>query len=201
VSGQPALKMSRVRAEPAAPEFYGFFVAAQRPRALDAGYWALARAGEGWRGELAWFNAVDDWAGWMRSAFGLDASRVVETATDAREGRRHFALVEDGRLVAALFVSREPVLVARQWAAGLLDSGELSAAKVLAGRPGADMPDPGAIVCACHSVGINTINAAIVAGCSSVGAVGAATRAGTNCGSCRAEIGLLLDARPLAAAE
>jgi len=40
----------------------------------------------------------------------------------------------------------------------------------------------------------------IAAGCDSVTAVGAATRAGTNCGSCKPEIGALLRlARPLVA--
>jgi len=51
-------------------------------------------------------------------------------------------------------------------------------------------------------VGINTI-AEVVSrqGCSSVEAVGALTRAGTNCGSCRAEIRSIVDANRLAAAE
>jgi len=78
----------------------------------------------------------------------------------------------------------------------------LSASTVLAGRPGADMPDSGAIVCSCFSVGVNTITAAVTAqGCSTVEAVGACTKAGTNCGSCRAEIRGIIDAHRLAAAE
>jgi assimilatory nitrate reductase catalytic subunit len=72
---------------------------------------------------------------------------------------------------------------------------------VLAGRPRGDRPDGGAIVCACNSVGINTITDAIVRhGCSTVEAIGALTRAGTNCGSCRAELRTILEAQRVPAA-
>ncbi len=92
--------------------------------------------------------------------------------------------------------------MSRQWAADLLTATDLTASLVLAGRPGADRPDGGAIVCSCFSVGINTITAAVThKGCTSVEAVGALTRAGTNCGSCRAEIRGIVDAHRLAAAE
>jgi assimilatory nitrate reductase catalytic subunit len=97
--------------------------------------------------------------------------------------------IEGGRLVAALYLSPDPVLVSRQWAVGLLGASGLTASVVLAGRPGSDRPDGGAIVCSCNGVGINTIAEAIARhGCATVDAVGAHTRAGTNCGSCRAEI-------------
>jgi assimilatory nitrate reductase catalytic subunit len=73
---------------------------------------------------------------------------------------------------------------------------------LLAGRPGADMPDRGAIVCACMNVGANTIiNAVARSGCTSVESVSALTRAGSSCGSCRAEIRLLVEAQRLASAE
>ena len=121
---------------------------------------------------------------------------------DARSGRRSFAVIERGRLVVALYTSPDPVLVSRQWAAGLLAAEDLTGSAVLAGRPGADMPDSGAIVCSCFSVGINTIAAAVAQqGCTSVEAVGACTKAGTNCGSCRAEIRGIIDAHRLQAAE
>jgi assimilatory nitrate reductase catalytic subunit len=62
------------------------------------------------------------------------------------------------------------------------------------------MPDKGAIVCSCFSVGVNEINAAARGGCRSVDAIGTALNAGTNCGSCRPEIRRILDAtQPIAA--
>ena len=201
VSSQPALKMSLVHAEPVHARLYGFFVAATRPT-LDTDYWAIAEAVGGLRGELAWFDEPDDLMAWLRRAFSLTDTARIQTVRDARSGRRSFAVIERGRLVVALYTSPDPVLVSRQWAAGLLAAEDLTGSAVLAGRPGADMPDSGAIVCSCFSVGINTIAAAVAQqGCTSVEAVGACTKAGTNCGSCRAEIRGIIDAHRLQAAE
>jgi assimilatory nitrate reductase catalytic subunit len=201
ISSQPALKMAEVHAEPVDTRLYGFFVSAARP-VLDAGYWAIAEAIGGIRGELAWFEEPADLATWLRTAFALPDTVTVETVRDARSGRSSFAVIEGGRLVVALYTAPDPVLVSRQWATDLLGAEDLSATAVLAGRPGADMPDSGAIVCSCFSVGINTIATAITQqGCSTVEAVGACTKAGTNCGSCRAEIRGIINASGLQAAE
>lgn len=106
------------------------------------------------------------------------------------------ALVEGGIVVAALFTAPEPVELARGHLVAAF--GEANAAALLAGRPGAAMPDKGAIVCACFDVGLNTIAETIASGrATTVAEIGAALRAGTNCGSCRPEIGALLArARP-----
>jgi assimilatory nitrate reductase catalytic subunit len=198
-SGQPALKMAEVFAEPASVGFYGFLVAQERPL-LTSDYWALARAAGGWRGELALGEEPADWTAFLRETF--DTSSTFQTVEHPRGGRRGFALVEHGRLIAALFVSPDPVLVARQWMADLLAQTDLTPSLVLAARPGADRPDGGAVVCACMSVGINTIVDAVTRhGATSVEGVGALTGAGTNCGSCRAEIGGIIHAHRLAAAE
>ena len=62
-------------------------------------------------------------------------------------------------------------------------------------------PDPGATVCSCFGVGVNQIVAAVRGGCHSVEAVGKELNAGTNCGSCRAEIRGIIDGCLAAAAE
>ena len=64
---------------------------------------------------------------------------------------------------------------------------------MLTGRAPADQPDPGPVVCACFNVGVNTILDGIeTQGLMSVDAIGAALQAGSNCGSCRPEIAVLL---------
>jgi assimilatory nitrate reductase catalytic subunit len=59
------------------------------------------------------------------------------------------------------------------------------------------------VVCACLNVGVNTIRGVIDTGqAATVAQVGACTGAGTNCGSCRPEIAVLLaQATRLEAAE
>jgi assimilatory nitrate reductase catalytic subunit len=204
-SGQPALKMSQVGVEPAGACFYGFAISRLRPRLAHADYWAIAQAEGGYRTELAWLTPPADWDQWVRAAFGVGPAATLLSVHDARSGRHNFALFEGGQVIFAAFISPEPVLVSRQWAASLLAQPPQNAARrseVLAGRPNADMPDSGAIICACFSVGINSIIDAVTKnGCHTVEAIGAALKAGTNCGSCRAEIRGIITANRLAAAE
>jgi len=195
VSGQPALKMAQASIAPAAMAWYGFAVAQNAPELAETGYWALAQAEGGVRIELAWETPPEDWEGWVRTAFGVSAGSTLLTLADSHSGRRSFALFADGALQFALYLSPEPVLVSRQWAASLLATPPERRADVLAGRPGLDRPDGGAIICACFQVGINSIGEAIDKGCHTVEAVGAALKAGTNCGSCRSEIRSIITAK------
>ncbi|MEO6012891.1 MAG: nitrate reductase [Devosia sp.] len=193
-SGQPALKMADIIAAPARVVRYGFAVSRSEIVPGDASYWASARTPDGFRTELAWDEA-GDWEARARALFGVPAGTAMLTLRDERSGRMSFALFDGTHLRFALYLSPDPVLVSRQWAVNLLGlpvADVTTRSRVLAGRPGADVPDPGPIVCACHSVGMKTILKAIEGGCSTVEAVGAATKAGTNCGSCRAEIRPLL---------
>ncbi len=65
---------------------------------------------------------------------------------------------------------------------------------MLAGRPGADAPDPGPTICACLNVGLNQIRRAIKSGHAlTVAALGEALGAGTSCGSCRPELANLIN--------
>jgi assimilatory nitrate reductase catalytic subunit len=202
-SGQPALKMSTVTAGPARMSHYGFAVSRERPSFSGLDYWAAAPTAGGHRIELAWAAPPESWDAWVREAFAISPDAPLLSVRDARSGRHNFALFDEEGLVLAVFVSPDPVLVSRQWAAGLLAApapDPARRAEILAGRPGADRPDGGAIVCACFSVGINTIVEAVTqGGCQTVEAVGAALKAGTNCGSCRAEIRAIINASRVAA--
>jgi len=60
---------------------------------------------------------------------------------------------------------------------------------LLSGRSADGLMSTGPIVCACFSVGLATIRAAIEAGAvANVEGIGEALRAGTNCGSCLPEL-------------
>ena len=202
LSGQPALKMGMVSVEPLRTVMHGFFVARTRPDLADADYWAMAEAAGGVRGELGFAAEPQDWSGWVRDRFDVPAGAEMVSAVDARSGRRSYALVDSGRLCFALFLSPDPVLVSRHWVVEQLSASEVNAVALLAGRPGLDVPDTGAIVCACLSVGTVTIADAVTRhGCTTVEAIGAQTGAGSNCGSCRAEIRAIIAANLAVAAE
>jgi len=204
VSGQPASKNVAVSARPLKVESYGFAVSFAKPENLDATYWALAKAVGGWRLELAFDAAPDSWTEWCRVHFGIPDHIEPLGYADAQSGDLRLAFFEGDRLLAAFFLARQPVAVARNWAIEQLAVRHTELAKrfaVVAGRPGAGRMDPGATVCSCFGVGVNQIVAAVRSGCHSVEAVGKDLNAGTNCGSCRAEIRGIIDGCLAAAAE
>ena len=195
-SGQPASKNVAVAVRPFPVTQYGFAVSRTKPVAPDAAYWARARAEAGWRLELGFAELAKDWAVWCRRIFVLADSAEPLGYADAQTGDIRLAFFDGPRLLAAFFLAREPVAVARNWAIAQLAADHVNLRKrfaLVAGRPGADKPDPGATVCACFGVGVNQIAAAVREGCHSVEAIGKALNAGTNCGSCRAEIRGIVD--------
>ena len=199
VSGQPELKFMPVAAKPYLAAWYGFAVTVHRPEKQNVGYWVEARAENGFRLELAGQQPAKNWT---RLAEGLLQSSELMAYVDEQAGAFRFSAFENQRFMGALFVSRDPVAVARNWLTDQLGKihSRTDAFRILAGRSGSSR-DCGNIVCACNSVGKATILSAIAAGARTVNTVGDVTKAGTSCGSCRAEIQGMLHGRHLQAAE
>jgi assimilatory nitrate reductase catalytic subunit len=189
ISGQPALKNVPARVERFVAATYGFAVLRRKPDAVDATYWAIAKCRGGWRLEMACASAPAEWTSFVRTLVGGDDD--VAVYHDKQTGRMRFACYDGGLLTSTVFLAPEPVAVSREWAISQFtvpDVAPLRRNAVLAGRPGAGTADRGATVCACFGIGANEIAAAVSRGCYTVAAVGAATHAGTNCGSCRPDI-------------
>ncbi|WP_457150714.1 nitrate reductase [Mesorhizobium sp. P5_C1] len=204
VSGQPALKHVAARIEKFAAKAFGFAVMRQRPEPDTATYWAAAKCKGGWRVELAFADDEIDWAGFAGSLFGTTPGGEILAYHDRDAGQHRIAAFDGDHLSGALFVAPGPVAVSRGWAADQLTADHVdrrARLAIVAGRPGGVDVDRGAIVCSCFGVGANQIAQAVRSGCASVEAIGAALHAGTNCGSCRAEIRIIVAAQILQAAE
>ncbi len=203
-SGQPASKHAAARIERFAAAQYGFAVLRERPSALDADYWALARCVGGWRVELAFARDDRDWPAFAARHLQKRPDAQMLAYHDVGAGQQRFACFAGDRLVGALFLAAEPVAVSRDWAVDQLGaefSSRGARLAIVAGRPARGLADRGRSICSCFAVGANQIAAAIAAGCASVEEIGAKTQAGTNCGSCRAEIKALIERSALQAAE
>ncbi len=188
VSGQPDSKAAGVALTPFRADWYGFAVSSA-PMTPAADYWALARTPGGWRLELAALGTPSDWERYARDLFNCPDA-TLQMVQDAGRGMARLAFHRGDRLLGALFVAREPVAVMRDHLVTLPGT---DVQCVLTGQSPADRPDPGPIVCSCFGVGVNTLLAAIEAqAMTSVGQIGAALQAGTNCGSCRPELTALL---------
>ncbi len=187
ISGQPASKSAAVTLTRFAAAWYGFAVCAA-DISPKTDYWAKARVQGGWRLELAGTAMAQDWTAFAVDLFGLTEPPAM--VTDRARGLTRLAWHHQDRLIAALFVGPDPVALSRDHLAAQL--GALRPAAVLAGKPGADQPDPGPTICACMNVGRGTILRAIDGGARSVAALGSLLGAGTSCGSCRPELNALL---------
>ncbi|MBL8830908.1 MAG: molybdopterin-dependent oxidoreductase [Rhodospirillales bacterium] len=186
ISGQPELKHSPVRVAKWMPRWQGFLLARGPVDVSMLEYW-VSSAGEGhMRYEIA-SEATLDHA--LLSKLVGDVPDRLDYA-DRIGGRYRAAAFVDGRLAACVFVGPRATLPDGEWLARQFAGNVLPAdlrRTVLAGRPAAAV-DLGPVVCACHGVRSATIDAAIEAGCGTPEAIGAATRAGTNCGSCVSEL-------------
>ncbi|WP_417714000.1 molybdopterin-dependent oxidoreductase [Pseudophaeobacter arcticus] len=189
VSGQPASKRIPVAAKRFDAAWFGFAAARAPIRPMGA-YSAVARSLTGWQGEFAGAEPPDNWQALAQDLLGLAACEVTEMQ-DPNQGQTRLAFYQDGTLVGLFFASPVPVSLARAFAISLIGT-QTPPLAALAGRSGADQPDPGTTVCACLNVGINTLRAAIAAGAATVETLGLATCAGTSCGSCKPELASLI---------
>ena len=186
VSGQPGFKATPARVEPQPVDWRGFLIAHEAPvKAPDCLWSARVTVPDGFLYELAGTGDPD------RLIDTLPGGELIEAADPAR-GTRRAAVLRDGRLVAALFVTKSGELPPREWLVAQL--GLSHGPAVLAGRAPGAQADGGEIVCVCFDVGAKTIVRAIASqSLTNLTDVGAALRAGTNCGSCRPAITRLLN--------
>lgn len=206
-SGQPASKSTSVNLYKYEAKWYGFAaIAKQAVETLHiphcATYWAKATIEAGVKLELAGLEKPENWKMFLHDLLAERSIIDVLDMISPVDGQTRMACFKGGRLMALLFTSASPVIVSREWACSQLLSKPSGMVRhhLLAGRPGADVPDKGAIICSCMNIGLNEIRTAIGYGCASVDAIGQATGAGTNCGSCQPEIRhILKEARFVAA--
>ncbi|OYX33780.1 MAG: nitrate reductase [Caulobacterales bacterium 32-69-10] len=202
-SGQPEFKHTPARVRPYRETWRGFYMA----RGASSPSPGMGPPGL----ELVWRRTVRDacqlheFAGRggpeereaVRRWLSRPAKGELVRFEDAATGAVREAYVADGRLEQVVFMTTSGRLPPRDWLAELFAEDTLPAEArsfLLFGQAPGAQPDPGPMVCACLRVGARAIAAAIAGGAASIEAVGQATGAGTNCGSCRPEI-----ARTLAA--
>ncbi|CAN5216100.1 nitrate reductase [soil metagenome] len=195
-SGQPEFKHSPARLSAYRETWRGFMVSrgAHPPPARTDLVWRRI-PGEGRHlHEFAGRGDADERAR-VLAALCADAAGEQINFEDAATGALRRAYLRDGRLERVLFITVAGRLPTRNWLGALFEAANLTPQDrmaLLVGRPAGPVEDPGAPVCACLKVGSTAITKAALAGARSVDAVGQATGAGSNCGSCRPQIARLL---------
>jgi assimilatory nitrate reductase catalytic subunit len=186
VSGQPGFKDTPARIARAELAWRGFLLSRTLLASPACDYWVRSRVEHGWLYEIGGMGEVD--------AEALLPSGTLSEVAYPAKGMQRFAVCDDaGLLTAALFLTRKGALPPREWIAAQLGKQVADPVAMLAGRPREAGPGRGAIICVCHDVGECEIADAIAGGAATVACIGNATRAGTNCGSCRPHIARMIE--------
>jgi assimilatory nitrate reductase catalytic subunit len=194
-SGQPEFKHTPARMHAYRETWRGFFIARSPVAAPDgtALIWRRIPSDACHLHEFAGRGDANERDAVARALSGSPhTARELVNFEDRGTGALRRAAIVAGRLEWVLFLTTGTRLPARDWLLGLFEAKRLSddaRLSLLTGRPlGRLQAEAGPMVCACLKVGALTIGRAIAAGAKSVEAVGQATGAGTNCGSCRPEV-------------
>jgi len=197
VSGQPELKQTPVRVAAYQPAWHGFLLSRRKLDMDGASYWSCATGDGFYRYEFAGEQTKLDWPVWARGMLCASDSDVnwVEYLDSKARRYRGVRMVEN-RVESCIFIAPSHELPSRSWLAGLFVKKSLLEDErkgLLLGQPPVGQEDVGRIVCACFSVGINTIATAIKEqNLKTAEEIGRALKAGTNCGSCVPELKALL---------
>jgi assimilatory nitrate reductase catalytic subunit len=200
ISGQPELKHTPVHLQAYTPAWHGFVLSRTPLNLQQQDYWVMARGRAFLRYELAGNRVPENWHDCIKSLFMTASDTHNEGEwlefSDKASGRYRVALIKDQTLQAVLFVAKSFDLPTRTWLSQLFSKDALDDSdrmSLLAGKVAQGGEDAGETVCACFSVGINTLRKTIAEQrLTSVEAIGAALKAGTNCGSCIPELRKLL---------
>ena len=191
-SGQPELKATPVRLAAVAFAREGGFVVRSAMARPEACWWSRVSLADGVGYRVASDMSVHEAADWFNGHFG---HCEIAELLDAPQGLYRAAAFMGGRLEAALFLAPptgEPVWETLK---DLLGAHVIDATRrrfALSVRDVGGVMDRGPMVCACFGVSQGVIREAIDGGACDAAAVGAAVKAGTNCGSCVPEIRKLI---------
>ncbi len=193
ISGQPESKHTPVRMEAVTPAWQAFILSKIPVAPLRDCQFVSGQCGTVHRLELSSDQPMENWESIARDLLA-DHSGEWVSYSDKAASHFRFAIIAGDQLQACLYVAPTHVLPSREWLSSLFgqDLSDSARMSLMAGRPLEPGADIGPIICSCFGIGRNQIEAAIQCGSDNVAAIGAALKAGTNCGSCKPELAKLV---------
>jgi assimilatory nitrate reductase catalytic subunit len=210
VSGQPDLKGTAAKVEPLAELWRGILFHRREitPLRSDNLYWTKAPLDSGTFAKLSGSAPLSDMIAseaMLRRILDISPAAELISYGDARKAVFRYAGIENGKLEACLFLAPATAKLPDASGVAPLLGSTLSEAQRLALLSGTGTDRACTLdraVCACFAVGESVLLDAIRSGrVRSIDEIGAAFRAGTNCGSCIPELRTLLGKTRLLAAE
>ncbi len=192
ISGQPELKHTPVEIRRLDMQWHGTILARRPVMLPEITYWARTRGA----GYYAYVMAGEQPLGVAQQALSA-AVRATNPGPWLKGESGVGAVIADGRLEAVLALGPGYDERASDRFAPFMATDRLSVEERNILLHGGDAADRGGEICARVGVSSAAVTAAIAKGATSIAALGAVTRAGTNCGSCRPELRALLRAARL----
>lgn len=156
-------------------------------------WWAKIKTAKAFRYEIAARQSFDQTQNNLKNFLPfIDETYEWLSLEDRSSQLSHSVILQDGILIASLYIAPADLLPDRDWVAGLFKRERLSALHrkaLLAGTPISATNSDGPLVCSCFKVGKNKIIEAIkTQNITHEKQVTACLKAGGNCGSCLPEI-------------
>lgn len=196
MSKQPESKHTPINIRPYQAKWYGFIIS-QHPIVLDGIDYTVLIKGDGYyHYELAGKKQIRNWQSHLaRQLLPYSGKLSWQTYQDEKKSLLRTACFANNILQAVLILSPHSQLPERSWLSSVFSAKNKTPLApderlaLLTGKPPLGTPDVGNIICACFNVGEKTILSAIKDNkLTTYQEVGKCCKAGTNCGSCVAEI-------------
>ena len=205
LSGEPEFKHTPVFVQPFYTQWQGVLYVRQgfehivQSTIQNTIWWTKVTTAKATRYELANRQKFSTTAQQLKNLLPFtDESFEWLNLEDQTAHLSHSVVLQDGHLIASLYIAPRALLPDRDWIAGMFKRERLSAMHrkaLLAGQPMNMTNSAGPLVCSCFKVGKNTIIETIKEkNISHEKQVTACLKAGGNCGSCLAEIRGLIKA-------
>lgn len=189
ISGQPESKHAAINITKAQFSHYGF-VATQYDIEVSTEFFVKYKAQKSVQAWLAGNDGFDDLVTKLRKL----ADGKTEFFSHDIGQLKVLMVLENDKLFASMIVSRTPLSINSDWIDHLFGLNQIEQqqiSSVLRLTPDKEFTH-GDKVCSCFGVHEKPIIEAIKAGTNSVEALGQQLKCGTNCGSCKSELGLLV---------
>ncbi|CAM4325139.1 nitrate reductase [Acinetobacter pragensis] len=205
ISGEPEFKHTPVMLQPFYTQWHGVLYVRQgfeqhlQVSLNTAVWWTKVTLAKALRYELADRQKFSKTTAQLKTLLPFtDESFEWLNLEDQSAQISHTVILQNGVLIASLYIAPEALLPDRDWVASLFKRERLSAMHrkaLLAGQAMSMSNNDGPLVCSCFKVGKNKIIAAIKENnISNEKQVTACLKAGGNCGSCLPEIRGLIKA-------
>ncbi|MFN3712266.1 MAG: molybdopterin-dependent oxidoreductase [Alcanivoracaceae bacterium] len=188
ISGQPAFKQTPVKVSALAHRWQATLICRDIAALPDNVYWSRRPTGHWQLFNLAGQSMPDVTE--LKQLWHPLADQWAEMVDSESRGVRLIGY-KKGKVVCWFALQSQQPVIDEAWLLAAMDAADTPALALARGVP-ASGGDCSALICSCNQVRESRIRDAIERGCQSVEQIGAATRAGTNCGSCIPELRSLI---------